>query len=72
MTEPENLPSWPTTASIEKALGEAMDIERLTDSERINVIRLILETFRNGHHRGAETISAAWRKSNADLFSKAE
>lgn len=62
----QNLPQWPTNASVAKALEESIDIEKLTGSERNYVITLVLQAFSDGHKLGCETILEGWQKSNEE------
>lgn len=68
MTTP-NLPAWPTTQSVEAELEEAMDIHKLDNTEKRNIICMVLKAFRDGHIIGIESMGEAWSKSNKELFS---
>lgn len=68
MTTP-NLPAWPTTESVEAELEEAMDIYKLDNTEKRNIICMVLKAFRDGHILGIESMGEAWSKSNKELFS---
>ena len=68
MTTP-NLPAWPTMQSVEAELEEAMDIYKLDNTEKRNIICMVLKAFRDGHIIGIESMGEAWSKSNKELFS---
>ena len=56
-------PEWPTVQSVLAELEEAMDVNKLDNTERRNLIEMVLKAFGNGHLRGVEQMSDAWDKS---------
>jgi len=58
-----------TNDGVKKALDEALDIGKLSDTELCNVRAMILRAYYAGRDSGILDMSEAWRKSTEKTFS---
>lgn len=56
-------PEWPTVQSVLAELEEAMDVNKLDNTERCNIIEMVITAFGKGHLRGLDQMGEAWDKS---------